>query len=183
MTLETPRLILRQWSETDVAPFAEMNKDPRVMKHFPNILSYEQSSQMVKRITAHFEEHGFGLWAVEVKKTSQFAGFIGLAVPQFTADFTPCVEVGWRLAVPFWNQGYATEGARVALEFGFTQCKLSEIFSFTVPANLASRRVMEKIGMSYLCDFDHPALLEKDPLRQHVLYHITSKERDNLQQN
>lgn len=180
MLLETSRLFLRQWRETDVAPFAKMNADPQVMQHFPSMPTYEQTAQMVKRIAAHFEKHGFGLWAVELKESEQFAGFIGLAVPQFTADFTPCVEIGWRLAVPFWNQGYATEGARAALEFGFTRCHLQEIVSFTVPANVASRRVMEKIGMSYIEDFDHPVLTEDDPLRRHVLYRITKQERDLL---
>ena len=135
---------------------------------------------MVKRIIAHFEEHVFGLWAVEVKDQQQFAGFIGLSIPEFTADFTPCVEIGWRLDVPFWNQGYATEGAQAVLEFGFTQCKLTEIVSFTVPANGASRRVMEKIGMSYIDQFEHPALAAGDPLRSHVLYRITKMERDAL---
>jgi len=178
--VETSRLILREWRDSDVAPFAKMNADPRVMQHFPSTLSYEESAQMVKRIKAHFDEHGFGLWAVEVNEQKQFAGFIGLSVPQFTAHFTPCVEIGWRLDVPFWNQGYASEGARAALEFGFTQCHLDEIVSFTVPANVASRRVMKNIGMSYKEQFDHPALAEDDPLRRHVLYRITKMERDAL---
>ena len=179
-TLETSRLILREWRDSDVSPFAKLNADPRVMQHFPSMLSYEESSQLVTRIKTHFDVHGFGLWAVEVKDQRQFAGFIGLSVPQFTAHFTPCVEIGWRLDTPFWNQGYASEGAQAALEFGFSQCNFNEIFSFTVPANIASRRVMEKIGMSYQEQFDHPALTEGDPLRNHVLYRITKMERDAL---
>lgn len=176
MTLETSRLILRRWRDTDVAPFAIMNSDPQVMQHFPNLLTYEQNAQMVERIEAHFIEHGFGLWAVELKQTGQFAGFIGLAVPRFEAAFTPCVEIGWRPGVSFWNRGYATEGAHAALKHGFTQCRLKEIVSFTVPANIASRRVMEKIGMSHVDDFDHPALAKNDPLRRHVLYRMTKPE-------
>lgn len=178
MTLETSRLILRRWRDTDVAPFAKMNSDPQVMQHFPTLLTYEQSAQMVERIEAHFVEHGFGLWAVELKQTGQFAGFIGLAVPSFETACTPCVEIGWRLDAAFWNQGYASEGAGGALEFGFTQSRLTEIVSFTVPANIASRRVMEKIGMSYVDDFDHPVLAKDDPLCSHVLYRITQGEWD-----
>lgn len=178
--METSRLILREWSDTDVAPFAKLNADPRVMQHFPSTLSYEESAQMVARIKRHFEVHGFGLWAVEVKEQQQFAGFIGLSIPQFSASFTPCVEIGWRLDASFWNQGYASEGARAALEFGFTECQLEEIYSFTVPANVASIRVMKKIGMSYRGQFAHPALAEDDPLKTHVLYRITKMERDAL---
>ncbi len=180
-TLETSRLILRPWRETDVAPFAEMNADCKVMQYFPAPLSYQESASLVERCQKHFDEYGFGLWAVELKETAEFAGFIGLAVPQFTAYFTPCVEIGWRLAAPYWNQGYATEGAQAALDFGFDQCNLKEVLSFTVPANVASRRVMEKIGMSYIDNFDHPALPGDDPLCRHVLYRITKQERDALQ--
>lgn len=178
MTVETSRLILRRWCDADVTPFAEMNADPQVMRLFPSLLTYEQSAHMVERIEAHFVEHGFGLWAVELKQTGQFAGFIGLAVPRFEAAFTPCVEIGWRIAVPFWNQGYATEGAQAALKFGFEQCRLTEILSFTVPANIASQRVMEKIGMTYVSDFEHPVLANDDPLCTHVLYRITKQEWD-----
>ncbi|QDT88557.1 GNAT family N-acetyltransferase [Gimesia algae] len=180
-TLETSRLILRQWRKEDVAPFAEMNADRKVMQYFPETLSYEESAQLVERYQQHFDEYGFGLWAVEIKDQSTFAGFIGLAVPQFTAYFTPCVEIGWRLAAPHWNQGYATEGAQAALDFGFNNCNLKEIVSFTVPANVASRRVMEKIGMSYIDNFDHPAIPGDDPLSRHVLYRITKEERDALE--
>ncbi|MCA9016129.1 MAG: GNAT family N-acetyltransferase [Planctomycetaceae bacterium] len=181
--METSRLILRQWRESDLDPFAKLNADPQVMQYFPATLSYEQSVQMVERIKIHFDEYGFGLWAVELKEDAQFVGFIGLSVPQFTAYFTPCIEIGWRLAVPFWNQGYASEGAQAVLEFGFTECYLKEIVSFTVPANKASRRVMEKIGMSYIDNFDHPALADGDPLKRHVLYRICKTDWDARQPN
>lgn len=181
--METSRLILREWCETDLAPFAKLNADPQVMQYFPGMLSYEQSAQMVDRIKTHFDEYGFGLWAVEVKEDSQFAGFIGLAIPQFTAYFTPCIEIGWRLAVPFWNQGYASEGAQAVLKFGFAECNLNEIVSFTSPANAASRRVMEKIGMTYIDNFDHPALADGDPLKRHVLYRICKTDWDGKQPN
>lgn len=178
--METSRLRLRQWCDDDIAPFAKLNGDSRVMEYFPSTLTYDQSAQMVKSIQKHFDQYGFGLWAVELKEDSQFAGFIGLAVPRFTAFFTPCIEIGWRLAAPYWNQGYATEGARAVLDFGFDECNLNQIVSFTVPANIASRRVMEKIGMSYIDNFDHPGLSDDDPLQRHVLYCITKSERDAL---
>ena len=174
MRLRTDRLYLRRWLPTDRDPFATLNADPRVMEHFPAALSRLESDTLVARIEAHFDQHGFGAWAVEIPGITPFAGFIGLTVPRFEQHFTPCVEIGWRLAVEFWNRGYATEGALVALAFGFQTLGLGEIVSFTVPGNLRSRRVMESIGMVHnpADDFDHPALPEGHRLRRHVLYRI-----------
>ena len=116
--LRTDRLLLRRWVAADRGPFAELNADARVMEHFPGVLTRAESDAMVERIEAHFERHGFGLWAVEVREQSSFIGFVGLAVPSFEAHFTPCVEVGWRLAQQNWGLGYATEAARAAVTFG-----------------------------------------------------------------
>jgi RimJ/RimL family protein N-acetyltransferase len=172
--LETERLLLRRWRPEDREPFARMNADPRVMEFFPKQFTREESDASVDRIDAHFQKHEFGLWAVELPGEAPFIGFIGLAVPRFEAAFTPCVEVGWRLAAEHWGRGYATEGARAALAFGFGSLKLDEIVSFTVPTNVRSRRVMEKIGMSHCPeeDFEHPLVPEGHPLRRHVLYRI-----------
>ena len=128
----------------------------------------------IARIEAHFDRHGFGLWAVEIPDVVPFAGFIGLSIPGFDAHFTPCVEIGWRLAAEHWDRGYATEGARAVLAFGFETLELGEIVSMTVPDNLRSRRVMERIGMVHnpADDFDHPVLAEGHRLRRHVLYRI-----------
>ncbi len=144
------------------------------MEHFPGALTPVESDALVDRIEAHFSEHGFGLWAVELPSASSFIGFVGLSVPSLHAHFTPCVEVGWRLARAYWGNGYATEGARAALRFGFDELGLLEIVSFTVPANIRSRRVMEKLGMRHSPsdDFDHPGLQEDHPLRRHVLYRL-----------
>lgn len=174
--LRTERLLLRRWRQTDRAPFAALNADPRVMEHFPALLSREESDAMVARIEAHFERHGFGFWAVEAPGVTEFAGFIGLAVPRFEAHFTPCVEIGWRLAASHWGRGFATEGARAALDLGFGSLGLAQIVSCTVPANIRSRRVMEKLGMSHdpADDFDHPLLTSGHPLRRHVLYRLAS---------
>jgi RimJ/RimL family protein N-acetyltransferase len=168
--------LLRRWLPDDRVPFARLNSDPRVLEFFPGTLSREESDALADRIEAHFERHGFGLWAVEIPEIAPFAGFVGLAIPRFEAHFTPCVEIGWRLDAEHWNHDYATEGARAALEFGFVSLHLEEIVSFTVPGNLRSRRVMEKIGMTRSPgdDFDHPALPEGHPLRRHVLYRLAS---------
>jgi ribosomal-protein-alanine N-acetyltransferase len=171
---ETDRLILREWRKADRAPFAAMNADPAVMEHFPAPLTRSQSDAFVERITEHLAEHGFGLWALERRSTGEFLGFTGLAVPRFAAHFTPAVEVGWRLSRQAWGRGYATEAARAALNAGFSDFGLAEIVSFTVPANLRSRAVMERLGMTHeeADDFDHPALPLDSPLRRHVLYRL-----------
>jgi len=172
MTLETQRLLLRRWREEDLAPFAQLNADPEVMRHFPAPLDRAASDALASRIGAHFAEHGFGLWALEIPGERPFAGFVGLAIPRFEAHFTPCVEIGWRLARETWGQGYAPEAARAVLAHAFTKLELPEVVSFTAVANAASQRVMEKIGMGHDPgdDFDHPHIAAGDPLRRHVLY-------------
>jgi RimJ/RimL family protein N-acetyltransferase len=149
-----------------------LNADPRVVQHLPSPLTGGDDALM-DRIEAHFREHGFGLWAVEVG-VAPFAGFVGLSIPGFEAPFTPCVEIGWRLAASFWGRGLASEAARAALAFGFEDLALAEIAAFTTPGNLRSRRVMERIGLRHdpADDFDHPALPAGHPLRRHVLYRI-----------
>ena len=172
--LRTSRLWLRRWRPEDRGAFARLNSDPRVLEFLPGPLTREGSDAVADRIEAHFQQHGFGLWVVDVPGVTPFAGFVGLSIPRFEAYFTPCVEIGWRLDADYWNRGYATEGARAAVEFGFNSLHLDEIVSFTVPANIRSRRVMEKIGMTRSADedFDHPALPEGHPLRRHVLYRL-----------
>jgi ribosomal-protein-alanine N-acetyltransferase len=172
--IQTDRLILRRWIPDDLAPFAAMNTDSRVMEYFPACLTREESDAMAARTEARFDELGFGLWAVEVPNIVRFAGFVGLAVPQFESHFTPCVEMGWRLAAEHWGHGYASEAARAAVAFGFERVGLKEIVAFTVPANVRSRRVMERIGMTRnpADDFDHPRVPEGHRLRRHVLYRI-----------
>jgi RimJ/RimL family protein N-acetyltransferase len=172
--LRTERLLLRRWRDEDRHPFASLNADPRVMEHMPGLLTRAESDAAAARIEEHFAAHGFGLWAVEIPGVAPFAGFVGLSVPRFQAAFTPCVEVGWRLAAAHWGQGYATEGARAALAAAFGELGLEEVVSFTVPGNVASRRVMEKLGMARDPgeDFEHPTLPAGHPLRRHVLYRI-----------
>ncbi len=176
--LHTERLLLRGWRMEDRAPFARLNADPRVMEFLAAPLTPEQSDALVARIEAGFSEHGFGLWAVEVRDGAPFIGFVGLSVPRFEAHFTPCVEVGWRLDAAAWGHGYASEAARAALAFGFEERELPEIVSFTTETNRRSRQVMERLGMRRRAqdDFAHPALPAGHPLLPHVLYRLTRVE-------
>jgi len=172
----TERLLLRGFRGEDLRPLAELNADPRVMEHFPAPMTLDESAAQLARFRQHWAEHGFGWWAVEVPGVAPFIGWVGLARPRFEAHFTPCVEVGWRLAAAFWNRGYATEGAREALGFGWElrSPRLEEIVAFTVPGNARSLRVMEKLGMRHDSgdDFEHPRIPAGHPLRPHVLYRI-----------
>lgn len=172
--IRTTRLLLRPFRDDDRVPFAAINADVRVMEHFPATLSHAESDAFVDRIDAHAHRHGFAPFAVEVPGVAPFIGFVGLLVPSFEAHFTPCVEVGWRLAFEHWGRGYATEGARSALAYGFDTLGLGEIVSMTVAANRRSWRVMERLGMRRAPEdeFDHPRLPEGHGLRRHVLYRI-----------
>jgi RimJ/RimL family protein N-acetyltransferase len=156
-----------------------LNADPMVMEYFPDRLTRAESDDLIARIEAGFATHGYGLWALEVRATGEFVGFTGLAVPSFNAHFTPAVEVGWRLARSAWGKGYATEAGLVSVAFGFQEAGLDEIVSFTSAANVRSRAVMERIGMTHDPDddFDHPKLDEADRLRPHVLYRISAADQ------
>lgn len=173
-SLRTERLILRTWREADLEAFASLNADPAVMEFMPHLLERHESDEFAARFRAHFAEHGFGRWAVEIPGVAPFIGFVGLSKVAFHAPFTPCIEVAWRLTRSFWGKGYATEAARASIQDGFERLGLGEVCSFTVPANLRSRAVMERLGMSRDPgeDFDHPLLAPGHPLRRHVLYRI-----------
>ncbi len=164
--IATERLLLRQWQESDRAPWAAMNADPAVREFFPSVLTREESDAAFDRISSGLNERGWGLWAVEAG--GEFLGFTGLAQPDFRAER----EIGWRFARAAWGNGYATEAARAVLDYAFTTLALSEVISFTAVGNAPSRRVMERIGMvrDEAGDFDHPAVAEGHPLQRHVLY-------------
>jgi ribosomal-protein-alanine N-acetyltransferase len=178
--LRTPRLILRDWRDDDLEPWTAMGRDREVMAFFPTVLSRAQSADALTRIREHLAREGFGFWAVEVIGGPRFIGFCGLGRPGFTAPFTPCVEIGWRLARAHWGQGYATEAARAALAFGFESLQLAEIVAFLVPSNVRSARVAERIGMhrDRDGDFDHPRItpgtvsVGGHPAQRHALYRI-----------
>jgi len=170
--LQGAGFLLRGWREADTAPFAALNADREVMEHFPAPLTRAESDALMERAQAALEERGWGLWCLDVDGAC--VGFVGLAVPRFEAHFTPCVEIGWRLARAAWGHGYATAAARLALAHGFDVVGLSEIVSFTATSNLRSQRVMQRLGMTHdpAEDFDHPRLAEGHPLRRHVLYRL-----------
>ncbi len=174
-TIKTNRLVLRQWQDSDLAPFAALNSDPRVREFFPGLQSREESDRDVKLVSDHIAKYGWGFWAVSLIETGEFIGFIGLEDVYFQAHFTPAVEIGWRLAFDYWGKGYATEGAKAVLKYGFETLRLDQIVSFTTRGNTRSRHVMEKIGMHHQAqdDFDHPKLPEGHPLRTHVLYRMS----------
>lgn len=172
--LVTDRLILRPWQASDRAAFAAMSADPEVMAHLLAFASPQAVDDWIARQQAHLAAHGFCLWALESRETSEFMGAAGLLRIGYDAHFTPAVEVGWRLARRFWGKGYAPEAARAAIHFGFDRHGLAEIVANTAPHNYNSRRVMEKLGMSHdpVDDFDHPLVSADSPLRRQVLYRL-----------
>lgn len=173
-TVRTGRVLLRGWTDADRAPFAAMNADARVMEHFPETYSRERSDAFVDRIEQRWRDLGYSLWAVERLDSEEFIGYVGLWPATFEAPFTPAVEVGWRLAAEHWGHGFATEGARAALDHGFGPCGLDEIVSFTAVRNVRSWRVMERLGMlrDPTGDFEHPAAPAGHPSRPHVFYRM-----------
>lgn len=177
LPLRTDRLILRDWRDSDLEPFAALNADPEVMRYFRAPLTRQESDAFAGRIRQRLAADGWGLWAVEVVDGPEFVGFVGLARQTFEAPFTPAIEIGWRLARAAWGHGYATEAARRALEVGFGALGLDEIVSMTTVTNARSRRVMERLGMRRdpADDFDYPLLPEAHPLSRHVLYRLRSE--------
>lgn len=173
LAFDTGRLHLRPWRAADAEPFAALNADPEVMAFFPARLSREASDALLARCQARIVAQGWGLWATELRSTGEFIGFVGLQVPRVPLPFSPCVEIGWRLARAHWGKGLATEAARAALRVGFERLALQEIVSFTAVVNHRSRAVMERLGMQAApATFEHPGVPEGSPLRTHCLYRL-----------
>ena len=171
---DTERLRLRQWCTADREPFAALNADPKVMEFFPALLTRAESDALADRCQTLIAERGWSFWAVETKTTPEFIGFVGLHTPAPDLPFSPCVEVGWRLAARHWGKGFATEAAHGALRIGFEQLGLAEIVSFTSAINLRSRAVMVKLGMRETEEtFEHPNVPVGSALRQHCLYRLS----------
>ncbi|MCS3432418.1 GNAT family N-acetyltransferase [Klebsiella sp. BIGb0407] len=172
--IETERLILRQWQESDLQPFAELNACPDVMRYFPAPLSREESDNLAKRFKNIIDTNqGWGFWAVELKATKEFVGTVGLLYQADRFSFSPCTEIGWRLAKTFWHQGIALEAATRSLNFAFNQLHLDEVVSFTSVHNAPSEGLMKRLGMVKQASFIHPALPASHKLAEHVLYKIT----------
>jgi RimJ/RimL family protein N-acetyltransferase len=175
--ISTERLGLRRWIETDIEPFAKMNSDAEVMRYFPRTLTGKETLELVQRIHLHFEKNNFGLFAVENKSTGEFIGFTGLSIPAFEAFFTPCIEIGWRYKKEVWGQGYATEAANACLKYGFNTLGFNKIVSFTSAINVRSEKVMKRIGMIKVGEFNHPKVEETNLLCKHVLYEIENPKK------
>lgn len=174
-TLDTKRLRLRQWKDSDLAVFAKMNADPAVMKYYPATLSEHDSHALAGKLKALISLQSWGLWAVEIKASGEFIGFVGLNKPTYDLPVTPCVEIGWRLATSFWGEGYATEAAIEVLNFAFKILNLPEVYSFTSVINLPSRAVMERLNMINVNrNFNHPIIPNNHVLKEHVLYKVTA---------
>jgi len=177
--LETERLRLRQWQDSDVEPYIRLNSNPVVMRYFPSVMTEEETRAQIGRAKAYIENNGWGFWALELKETGEFLGFVGLLGQDEQREIpnTPFVEIGWRLDEQHWGKGYAPEAAQAALDFAFNQLDLSEVYSFTALPNHPSQRVMEKIGMvNTKQDFDHPKLDKGHELERHCLYRITQQQ-------
>lgn len=170
--LRTERLLLRAWRDEDLQPFAEMGADPEVMRYYSSALKRDQSAARVRKYLVEWGTQGLGKWAVEIPGVTPFAGAVGLSRVNFNVHFAPAVEVGWRIARPFWGQGYATEAARAALDWAFWPLDLHQVVAYTPLANSRSIRVMKKLRMRYAGDFDHPAVFAAH-LRKHVVYVIS----------
>jgi RimJ/RimL family protein N-acetyltransferase len=169
---KSERLGFRTWADNDLESMAAINSDPEVMKFFPNTQAKEHTKNFIERMSSQFKKRGYCYFAVEILKTKEFIGFIGLSRQTYEADFTPCIDIGWRLKKDTWGKGFATEGAARCLEFAFSQLKLNQIFSIASIINEPSINVMKKIGMSKVKDFEFSLLLNNEKLKKCVLYSI-----------
>lgn len=168
--IETERLLLRRWQEQDLEVFIHMNQDAEVMRYFPNTQDTAQTVQFYEKIVQEFAEYGYGLYAAEEKSSGKFIGFIGFHRADLAVDFCPCIEIGWRLDKQYWGRGYATEGAKACLKHGFEKLCFDQVYSFTSIENIASQRVMQKLGLQLKQYFAHPQVPENHSLKPHVCY-------------
>lgn len=172
--LETSRLILRAWQDSDLKTFHEMSQDQDVMRYFPQRLTAAESQRLARLIQSFIEQQGWGFWALELKETGEFLGFTGLHHQPTKFEFSPCTEIGWRLKRSAWRQGYAYEAAVASLSFGFNNLRLDQIVAFTASLNHPSKNLMQRLDMSEINSFEHPDVDENSPLKQHILYAITA---------
>lgn len=177
--LTTERLLMRRWRQADREPFAAMNADHDVMRHFPAVLERAASDAFLDRLEARFETQGFGLWALERRDTGDFIGFTGLNPMPPGVPHAGGMEVGWRLATSAWGQGFATEAGRAAVDLAFGPLGFDELWSMTAVSNLPSQRVMQRLGMTLSTHFEHPAVPEDSPVRPHVLYGLRKQETNH----
>jgi RimJ/RimL family protein N-acetyltransferase len=168
------RLGFRNWIDDDIPKMTALNADPEVMKFFPALQDTAQTKGFIERMQRQYEDKGFCYFAVELLSTKEFIGFIGLSIPRFEAEFTPCVDMGWRLDKQYWGNGYASEGAKRCIEYGFEVLELENIVAICPEINKPSEGVMKKIGMKKKFHFKHPLLLDNERLKNCLLYEITN---------
>ncbi|MCA3017601.1 MAG: GNAT family N-acetyltransferase [Rhodocyclaceae bacterium] len=173
--IRTQRVLLRQWKDSDLDAWAEMNADPEVRKYFPKVLDRAEADGEASRIRGGIAQRGWGMWAIEIPGILPFAGLVGLNLPAFQAPWMPAVEIGWRLSRDAWHKGYATEGAVAAMNFAFDELHLPEVVAMSVKTNTPSHQVMQRLGMTHdpSADFDHPRVPADWPLKTHILHRIS----------
>jgi len=169
---KSKRLGFRNWTEKDLTEFAKINADLDVMEHFPKLLTKNETSEFIDRLQNHYKKNGYNYFATEILKTGELIGFIGLAYQNYKTDFTPATDIGWRLKKNAWGNGYATEGAKKCLEYGFNELNLDRIISVYTNKNKKSENVMKKIGMEKIGEFNHPKLKEYPEYEKCVCYEI-----------
>ncbi|CAM4258937.1 GNAT family N-acetyltransferase [Lacicoccus alkaliphilus] len=179
--IKTKRLILRDWKESDIPKFIELNRDRDVRRYFPDVATPEESKAFILNAQRDIDARGFGLFAVENRHTKEFIGFTGIQVWEedgpLKLHFLPSIEIGWRFAKRYWNQGFATEAARGVVKFAERNTDIREIYAYTASINYPSINIMLKLGMKKVHTFEHPSIIDGHSLKKHVVYKMDIKKR------
>lgn len=169
---KSERLGFRNWRKSDLKELEIMNSDVEVMEHFPNTLTKKESEELFEKLRHHYKKYNHTYFATEILENNEFIGFIGLAYQEYQTEFTPAVDIGWRLKKSAWGKGYATEGAKKCLEFAFNELNLENIISTCTEKNFKSENVMKKIGMKKIGGFKHPELKKYPKYENCICYGI-----------
>lgn len=172
---KSKRLGFRNWTNEDSDEFSKLNSDEEVMKHFPKTLSKNEVKEFIGRLKKHYDKNGYTYYATEIIETKEFIGMIGLAYQEYKSNFTPAIDIGWRLKRDAWGKGYATEGAKRCLEYAFNELEINKIISVCTVKNKKSENVMKKIGMTKKGEFNHPELINHPEYKRHYCYEINKK--------
>lgn len=169
---KSKRLGFRNWNKNDLTEFAKINADLEVMEHFPNPLTEKETAEFIMRLKTHYEKNGYNYFATEILESGELIGFIGLAFQDYKTEFTPAIDIGWRLKKTAWGKGFATEGAKKCLEFAFNKLNLCNVISTCTERNYKSESVMKKIGMKKIGTYKHPKLKEYPEYQNCICYGI-----------
>lgn len=178
--MQTQNLTLRPWRQSDLQFLAQLCADETVMQYFPKVLSEEESADFLRRLMEHQEKHGFTYFALEEKASGELIGFVGLALQEYESPFTPAVDIGWRLMPHAWGKGNATEGAKRCLQLAFEELNLDAVIAVCSQSNSASERVMQRLGMKPMGEFQHPKLSEHPELQPCLCYQISASDYFSL---